>query len=160
MGFMEPIGFTVFQSTHPRGVRLPDAAGDTVTSDISIHAPARGATPFPIAGVAELTNFNPRTREGCDPIMWRTSSGSSSFQSTHPRGVRRQGVDMARECCVISIHAPARGATSSFLLSFRGRQNFNPRTREGCDVALISFEIVLFLNFNPRTREGCDLQDP
>ena len=34
--------------------------------------------------------------------------------------------------------------------------NFNPRTREGCD--LLSFQFRLHcLNFNPRTREGCDI---
>ena len=33
--------------------------------------------------------------------------------------------------------------------------NFNPRTREGCDLLSIDLETFLW-NFNPRTREGCD----
>nr|DAM79706.1 MAG TPA: hypothetical protein [Caudoviricetes sp.] len=33
--------------------------------------------------------------------------------------------------------------------------NFNPRTREGCDIASSSLP-VFRVNFNPRTREGCD----
>ena len=32
---------------------------------------------------------------------------------------------------------------------------FNPRTREGCDLARFSCRRLLFY-FNPRTREGCD----
>ena len=35
-------------------------------------------------------------------------------------------------------------------------QNFNPRTREGCDTSDGAIRSTL-LNFNPRTREGCDL---
>ena len=33
---------------------------------------------------------------------------------------------------------------------------FNPRTREGCDLAPLRF-IANPNDFNPRTREGCDL---
>ncbi len=54
----------MFQSTHPRGVRrglYPYWALLTV----SIHAPARGATQFPL-NQANPRCFNPRTREGCD----------------------------------------------------------------------------------------------
>ena len=56
---------------------------------------------------------------------------------------------------IISIHAPARGATL-----FDGGErvelfNFNPRTREGCDLRGRR-PLQLFFNFNPRTREGCD----
>ena len=78
--------------------------------DVSIHAPARGATSsLHLLSVAIC--FNPRTRTGCD-------QGSSSvvqaiqFQSTHPHGVRPattwQPVDGFD---TVSIHAPARGAT-------------------------------------------------
>ena len=35
----------------------------------------------------------------------------------------------------VSIHAPARGATKSKLLFRLHNHSFNPRTREGCDVA-------------------------
>ena len=35
-------------------------------------------------------------------------------------------------------------------------QNFNPRTREGCDEASPAMETNPRQNFNPRTREGCD----
>ena len=38
----------------------------------------------------------------------------------------------------------------------RQRENFNPRTREGCDTGLLLKSNRRLLYFNPRTREGCD----
>ena len=149
------IGFNVqdvFQSTHPRRVRPP------------------------VPGwMAMMSNFNPRTREGCD-VPW----------------VKRD------RDLLISIHAPAKGATFSSLptaliASFQSTHprrvrrlrkidgavlaDFNPRTREGCDVTVLYFSrhapkfqsthprrvrrrkdvvAVVLKHFNPRTREGCD----
>ncbi len=40
-------------------------------------------------------------------------AGYHGFQSTHPRGVRRPLYIARVQCNVISIHAPARGATRS-----------------------------------------------
>ncbi len=79
----------LFQSTHPRGVRLVEIMGGKYT----------------------LKCFNPRTREGCDSetnqqirhkiyvsihapargATWRDefSPDFITFQSTHPRGVRQ-----------------------------------------------------------------------
>ena len=34
----------------------------------------------------------------------------------------------------ISIHAPVKGATGKVPKPLAGQQDFNPRTREGCDV--------------------------
>ena len=100
-----------FQSTHPRGVRRfhgPRRAGG---NDVSIHAPAWGATLSCLIALPSPGRFNPRTRVGCDNYEHQkefaqngfnprtrvgcdTSSGGSWaalswFQSTHPRGVRR-----------------------------------------------------------------------
>ena len=37
-------------------------------------------------------------------------------------------------------------------------ENFNPRTREGCDyVVLLNMKWLIY--FNPRTREGCDVDN-
>ena len=104
----------VFQSTHPRGVRPFKDAKKLKTLDISIHAPARGAT-------------------------------------IHPSYQPRQGKD-------ISIHAPARGATISSHFSPAFQDNFNPRTREGCDRPFVKL-LLQGKHFNPRTREGCDIYD-
>ena len=102
-----------FQSTHPRGVRLaPLNALLTAILEVSIHAPAWGATcafvttvifwtlfqsthprgvrPWtPRSASRAARSFNPRTRVGCDLLMTTVVGSSGSFQSTHPRGVRR-----------------------------------------------------------------------
>ena len=55
----------------------------------------------------------------------------------------------------VSIHAPARGATSPCFV-WHPYVRFNPRTRKGCD----QFDIRRAqgdIGFNPRTRKGCDL---
>ena len=88
-------------------------------------------------------SFNPRTRVGCDvgavtswlagllvsihapawgATLWNDAFRNLAiqFQSTHPRGVRR---DMARQpgdWLTVSIHAPAWGATCDDLRSVLG----------------------------------------
>ena len=124
---------------------------------VSIHAPARGATPCARTAVPPMPGFNPRARAGRDTTNARSAAVTGSFnpraragrdldpswqyletisfQSTRPRGARlgepyhprakllcfnpraRAGRDepivrhpAIAEC--VSIHAPARGATS------------------------------------------------
>ena len=101
-----------------------------------------------------LNNFNPRSREGSDVL-----SKNSSV------------------CLLISIHAPAKGATASRMdCALRGCY-FNPRSREGSDSSrgLYMFTFCVFQStlprrerqyrtfcnsflhhFNPRSREGSD----
>ena len=121
-------------------------------------------------------NFNPRSREGSDAFS--TSSGFSSlgFQSTLPRRERlrsaphvlhgfnfnprsREGSDgyvlRILHSSGISIHAPAKGATSFRIRIAIFRDYFNPRSREGSDGTRDSF-IDLAGYFNPRSREGSD----
>ena len=98
-----------FQSTHPRGVRLDRPFANKAGEKVSIHAPARGATRV-----------------------------SSEYGWRH----------------IVSIHAPARGATSH-VAGYGSAPCFNPRTREGCDMSMCS-TIRQGQGFNPRTREGCD----
>ncbi len=111
---------------HPVCCRLCD--------EVSIHAPAWGATSAPQRSRRSRAGFNPRTRVGCDPKMvvkprdtplfqsthprgvrplrnGASPSGVAEFQSTHPRGVRHCGKLLARGWIVVSIHAPAWGAT-------------------------------------------------
>ena len=57
--------------------------------DVSIHAPTRGATLFPIP-IPIPQCFNPRTHAGCDTFAQLQVFCNPKFQSTHPRGVRRQ----------------------------------------------------------------------
>ena len=123
-----------FQSTHPRGVRLVAQGKGHVLGHVSIHAPAWGATKTAAFLFFCLTCFNPRTRVGCDTPARSLRPAESWFQSTHPRGVRRQrrltsiahvnrfqsthprGVRprhqaTSTDSVIVSIHAPAWGAT-------------------------------------------------
>ena len=55
-----------FQSTLPRGERLRNSSVLLLPDDISIHAPARGATRAASSTPIRLSDFNPRSREGSD----------------------------------------------------------------------------------------------
>ena len=121
-----------FQSTLPRGERRRTEALCGRNKDISIHAPARGATPHFMIFFISSSNFNPRSREGSDDL--------AAFFSC---------------AVVISIHAPARGATRSGDILLTLRVDFNPRSREGSDPAQGQQSIGNW-HFNPRSREGSD----
>ena len=123
-----------FQSTHPRGVRRTARLLDDRGFFISIHAPARGAThrQTPHAVAKQFQSTHPR---GVRRVMSELLPlPGVPFQSTHPRGVRRAGfggnsspekfqsthqrgvrplvhLEVVAHG-VISIHAPARGATA------------------------------------------------
>ena len=56
---------------------------------------------------------------------------------------------------MISIHAPAKGATILPACSMQRSRYFNPRSREGSDL-LEYMEDYQARNFNPRSREGSD----
>ena len=78
----------------------------------------------------------------------------------------------------VSIHAPVKDATWGAFILLPGPRGFNPRTRKGCDLLLLSVRLVLLgvsihapvkdatsdtysfcvtgTGFNPRTRKGCD----
>ena len=145
----------IFQSTHPRGMRPGVTKSCGCLRSISIHAPARGATyahnargrqdvisiHAPARGATRylrfvggwLHHFNPRTREGCDHCTVVIDLTPILFQSTHPRGVRQKIGKDKYKMEVISIHAPARGATNHADRGGVHGDDFNPRTREGCD---------------------------
>ena len=57
---------TVFQSTHPRGVRHCPLKFAWLYAEVSIHAPAWGATLAGMGAYGTGQGFNPRTRVGCD----------------------------------------------------------------------------------------------
>jgi len=56
---------------------------------VSIHAPAWGATDIRMVSIKELKGFNPRARVGRDPGSYVTERKPYWFQSTRPRGARR-----------------------------------------------------------------------
>ena len=121
-----------FQSTHPHGVRPKESMilhqllcfnprtrtgcdallwACLIHEDVSIHAPARGATKHRRLQRQYILSFNPRTRTGCDGPGIMICRICLKFQSTHPHGVRPYGTNTKAMIAVVSIHAPARGAT-------------------------------------------------
>ena len=103
----------LFQSTLPRGERRNATVYRYfITYDISIHAPARGATCRQTQRRRSSGYFNPRSREGSDRIFRTFSNSFFVFQSTLPRGERHSPFRIFSISLLISIHAPARGATS------------------------------------------------
>ncbi len=62
--------------------------------------------------------FNSRTRVGCDTQYNHYRIIRIKFQFTHPRGVRRLVVGIGCEGGLVSIHAPAWGATYSMVRKY------------------------------------------
>ena len=78
------------------------------------------------------------------------------FQSTPPRRGRPPGLHSARVVVIVSIHAPAKGATVAGERVGRQGAGFNPRPREGGDGRRGSTGPAP-RGFNPRPREGGDM---
>ncbi len=100
-----------FQSTLPHEERRPPGSWFAHRVVVSIHAPARGATRAVPALYRRKIRFNPRSRTRSDLISPDTPSGDSVFQSTLPHEERLTLLKDAYTWIVVSIHAPARGAT-------------------------------------------------
>ena len=78
---------------------------------ISIHAPVKGATSLiPISQVG-VVYFNPRTREGCDIIIFSKVIEKVSISIHAPVKGATQKIKFYAGCIRISIHAPVKGAT-------------------------------------------------
>ena len=131
----------VFQSTLPRGERRPawrriilvrnfnprsregsDARyiRSVISPDISIHAPARGATLYGLLSPSKIHISIHAPARGATVIVDPGVVGSTT----------------------ISIHAPARGATIVWAIHMLFMCDFNPRSREGSDVTLRFYEFV------------------
>ena len=121
-----------FQSTHPHGVRHASESTPKPKVDVSIHAPAWGATRIEVFPLRKAVVSIHAPAWGATKSMICLSI-RMMFQSTHPHGVRQ-----------------------TLLVQGRHLLCFNPRTRMGCDTGRSS-SIAVGLGFNPRTRMGCDL---
>ena len=78
-------------------------------------------------------SFNSRAREGRDSRHSRTVMPACAFQFTRPRGARPYKPLRELIFVVVSIHAPARGATIPVHKTVSGCTGFNSRAREGRD---------------------------
>ena len=165
----------VFQSTLPRGERhLPqtrcpenvyfnprsrEGSDEDVTTkvdslEISIHAPARGATVDPFFGSLDHVISIHAPARGATFGTLRSIPAASLFQSTLPRGERLLcGANLK---LVIQFQSTLpRGERRNTQPRSAERRNFNPRSREGSDDAGAE-ACYIAAHFNPRSREGSD----
>ena len=139
----------------------------------------RGARPSPInISTGAASCFNPRARVGRDRMKILRKAVHGLFQSTRPRGARpllgsalvnlrvvsihapawgatSYIVPFCKKNVPVSIHAPAWGATRMLRTSARGLPSFNPRARVGRDSRSWLARRRMRC-FNPRARVGRD----
>ena len=168
----------MFQSTRPRGARLRCRQVCDVYARVSIHAPARGATPLQ-GFIAHAIQFQSTRPRGARLATGYKGAYEAKFQSTRPRGARPECELHFRHFERVSIHAPARGAT---VFSQKSRhpdkfQSTRPRGARQCDRCLpgcclwfqstrprgarpaMAVRIIGSSDgFNPRARAGRDRQ--
>ena len=123
--------------------------------NVSIHAPAWGATQHPRRPPVGMGSFNPRSRMGSDAAQRlrvrphpgfnpRSRMGSDfrlgyevvveGYVSIHaPAWGATEIVALIGQLGCVSIHAPAWGATPHPGLSAQQDHSFNPRSRMGSD---------------------------
>ena len=103
-----------FQSTRPRGARPFSTTRKPIFRDVSIHAPAWGATVGLRCPECDCTSFNPRARVGRDGLVALMLTLTVEFQSTRPRGARPLPC-RARTCRAAGFNPRARvGRDPSF----------------------------------------------
>ena len=119
--------------------------------NVSIHAPARGATTTITNYAVWGTGFNPRARAGRDRVGCGIDVVSIKFQSTRPRGARRGNLDNG--LWTSSFNPRARAGRDLLERVLRLLEHcFNPRARAGRDLLVITVEDpgVVFQSTRPR----------
>ena len=143
-------------------VSIP-ADGENVGQQFSLKAPVEeknllalhNLTEKNLLGRQHTPNFNPRPPRGGRLSNTANCLTASIFQSTPPRGGDRCAL-AAGHCLAISIHAPARGATTASGAARARCGNFNPRPREGGDPAHIHRADLPVISIHA-PREGGDV---
>ena len=145
---------TTFQSSLPRGERPKDVVVFATVKEISILAPARGATCIPHHSVIQVgAYFNPRSREGSDEIVHENPRLGHGFQSSLPRGERQESLSDKLATGNKFQSSLPRGERRRMGWNTDSRtMHFNPRSREGSDgqVNMIISLMILFQSSLPR----------
>ena len=145
-----------FQFTHPRGVRH---IGSTTALTLNIlfqFTHPRGVRPKAIIDYWKKLCFNSRTRVGCDSSAFPRSISTSGFNSRTRVGCDQHCQIVVLFKPIVSIHAPAWGATFLSRSCWQAASGFNSRTRVGCDIPPLAKDMCCRRRFNSRTRVGCD----
>ena len=145
----------MFQSTHPHGVRLPANQRNAVQALFQSTHP-----------------------HGVRLDLVATSRCIDKFQSTHPHGVRQVVPVQGPQPLHVSIHAPTRGATHTWLTQGGGcKVSIHAPTRGATSLWFYKTKAHTFQSthphgvrplqtqkllkvrcFNPRTHTGCDMR--
>ena len=131
---------TVFQFTRPRGARPFVSRTSALSISFQFTRP-RGARPGAVHSPQCWYPFQFTRPRGARPLGWGKATLVLPFQFTRPRGARPTGGPRCIIAHVVSIHAPARGAT---LAAFQVARTlgFNSRAREGRDMASRSKSLI------------------
>ena len=144
----------LFQSTRPRGARQ---------ARVRRAEPLRGFNPRAREGRDAARRvirfgarrFNPRAREGRDFSLRPCSNAASTCFNPRAREGRDFANILASHVCEVSIHAPARGATTHqpHIAAYQ-HVSIHAPARGATRFALTSLSSTRC--FNPRAREGRD----
>jgi len=122
------------------------------TAQVSIHAPAWGATEtMSSVNMGQYVSIHaPAWGATCKPLNFCTFP--CEFQSTRPRGARPIQRSLSTVLDYVSIHAPAWGATNPAVVVNSAGLCFNPRARVGRDQASLGQAgmVVVFQSTRPR----------
>ena len=147
-----------FQSTRPRGARRRARSCVRGWHQVSIHAPAWGATVILDNNRDKFLRFNPRARVGRDNVFGVSLCLAYLFQSTRPRGARRASVRYKRRLYQFQSTRPrgARLCQCSLFIRVMTFQSTRPR---GARRQRADFQKPPDDSFNPRARVGRDNGD-
>ena len=139
-----------FQSTLPRGERPLCGSLAPVFQDFNPRS-REGSDPINCAELGQFLYFNPRSREGSDGLHGAELSWLGISIHAPARGATQSKHCKPCYPC-ISIHAPARGATDRSVAGSVRQTNFNPRSREGSDDRFLAcrFSLRIFQSTLPR----------
>ena len=108
-----------FQSTRPHRAR-PRAGIVRSIEDVFQSTRPHRARPIAHLSVGAATGFNPRARTGRDDDSLAVRCKLRTFQSTRPHRARQHVATSFRAAGIVSIHAPAQGATLLLVPSRQG----------------------------------------
>ena len=100
---------SAFQSTHPRGVRRYGRQGGEARLSFNPRT-HEGCDDYETKIIVLRDRFNPRTHEGCDCMLLTGWLAAGSFNPRTHEGCD-QNTQRRITCFLVSIHAPTRGAT-------------------------------------------------
>ena len=166
-----------FQSTPPQGGRPERSQRRRRKRQVSIHAPAGGATVLRWPKSPGWSCFNPRPRRGGDLHPDKLDEPFHWFQSTPPQGGRPKSQSITPDQCEFQSTPPQGGRLYRHTY-WSADKCFNPRPRRGGDLPLLLRFLPLLLfqstppqggrpsysaktmpvnrGFNPRPRRGGD----